>query len=46
MLPLQRGKGVIFLAIHSGSWELASVVGGVTKGPIMWWPMTSPNCPN
>ena len=25
------GKGVIFLAIHSGSWELASVVGGVTK---------------
>jgi KDO2-lipid IV(A) lauroyltransferase len=30
---LQRGKGVIFLALHSGSWELASVVGGVTKGP-------------
>jgi Kdo2-lipid IVA lauroyltransferase/acyltransferase len=27
-----RGKGVIFLAIHSGSWELASVVGGITKG--------------
>ena len=27
------GKGVILLAIHSGSWELASVVGGVTKGP-------------
>jgi len=26
------GKGVILLAIHSGSWELASVVGGVTKG--------------
>jgi KDO2-lipid IV(A) lauroyltransferase len=25
------GKGVILLAIHSGSWELASVVGGVTK---------------
>ena len=30
---LTLGKGVIFLAIHSGSWELASVVGGVTKGP-------------
>jgi len=30
---LAHGKGVIFLAIHSGSWELASVVGGVTKGP-------------
>ena len=29
---LTLGKGVIFLAIHSGSWELASVVGGVTKG--------------
>jgi len=28
---LERGRGVIFLAIHSGSWELASVVGGVTK---------------
>jgi mitochondrial fission protein ELM1 len=28
---LARGRGVIFLAIHSGSWELASVVGGVTK---------------
>jgi len=27
------GKGVILLAIHSGSWELASVVGGVTKRP-------------
>ena len=27
------GKGVILLAIHSGSWELASVVGGVTKEP-------------
>ncbi len=27
------GRGVILLAIHSGSWELASVVGGVTKGP-------------
>jgi Kdo2-lipid IVA lauroyltransferase/acyltransferase len=25
------GKGVILLAFHSGSWELASVVGGVTK---------------
>ena len=25
------GKGVILLAIHSGSWELASVVGGITK---------------
>jgi len=25
------GRGVILLAIHSGSWELASVVGGVTK---------------
>ena len=30
---LSLGKGVILLAIHSGSWELASVVGGVTKGP-------------
>jgi len=29
---LLLGKGVIFLAIHSGSWELASVVGGITKG--------------
>jgi len=30
---LVPGKGVIFLAIHSGSWELASVVGGIiTKG--------------
>ena len=29
---LALGKGVIFLAIHSGSWELASVVGGVTGG--------------
>ncbi len=28
-----RGKGVILLASHSGSWELASVVGGVTKRP-------------
>ena len=28
---LERGRGVIFLALHSGSWELASVVGGVTK---------------
>jgi len=27
------GHGVILLAIHSGSWELASVVGGVTKRP-------------
>jgi len=27
------GHGVILLAIHSGSWELASVVGGITKGP-------------
>jgi len=32
-IALERGKGVILLAIHSGSWELASVVGGVTKGP-------------
>ena len=30
---LSLGKGVIFLAIHSGSWELASVVGGITKCP-------------
>ncbi len=29
---LALGKGVIFLAIHTGSWELASVVGGITKG--------------
>jgi len=29
---LALGRGVILLAIHSGSWELASVVGGVTKG--------------
>ncbi|MDE2222538.1 MAG: mitochondrial fission ELM1 family protein [Candidatus Omnitrophica bacterium] len=29
---LARGKGVIFLAIHSGSWELASIIGGVTQG--------------
>jgi KDO2-lipid IV(A) lauroyltransferase len=29
---LGQGKGVIFLALHSGSWELASIVGGVTKG--------------
>ena len=28
---LALGKGVILLAIHSGSWELASVVGGVTN---------------
>ncbi len=28
---LARGHGVIFLAIHSGSWELASIVGGVTN---------------
>ncbi len=28
---LALGKGVIFLAVHSGSWELASVVGGITK---------------
>ncbi len=28
-----RGRGVILLAIHSGSWELASVVGGITKRP-------------
>jgi len=28
---ISLGKGVILLAIHSGSWELASVVGGVTK---------------
>jgi lauroyl/myristoyl acyltransferase len=27
------GRGVILLAFHSGSWELASVVGGVTKRP-------------
>ena len=27
------GRGVILLAIHSGSWEMASVVGGVTKRP-------------
>jgi len=27
------GRGVILLAIHSGSWELASVVGGITKRP-------------
>ncbi len=31
-LALANGKGVIFLAIHSGSWELASIIGGVTKG--------------
>ena len=30
---LARGRGVIFLALHSGSWELASVVGGVAKRP-------------
>jgi len=30
---LLPGRGAILLAIHSGSWELASVVGGVTKGP-------------
>ncbi|MDE2214215.1 MAG: mitochondrial fission ELM1 family protein [Candidatus Omnitrophica bacterium] len=29
---LSKGKGVIFLAIHSGSWELASIIGGVTNG--------------
>ncbi len=29
---LKKGKGVIFLAVHSGSWELASVVGGLVKG--------------
>jgi KDO2-lipid IV(A) lauroyltransferase len=29
---LSRGKGVVFLAIHSGSWELASVVGGISNG--------------
>lgn len=28
---LARGKGVVLLAIHEGSWELASVVGGITK---------------
>ncbi|MBF0504575.1 MAG: mitochondrial fission ELM1 family protein [Candidatus Omnitrophica bacterium] len=28
---LKLGRGVILLAIHSGSWELASVVGSVTK---------------
>jgi len=27
---LSRGKGLIFLAIHSGSWELASIVGSET----------------
>ena len=32
-LALKGGKGVILLAIHSGSWELASVVGGGTKVP-------------
>ncbi len=30
---VEHGRGVILLAIHSGSWELASVVGGITKGP-------------
>jgi len=29
---LALGRGVIFLAIHSGSWELASVIGGVVEG--------------
>ena len=32
-IAAERGKGVILLAIHSGSWELASVVGGITKRP-------------
>lgn len=30
---LALGRGVIFLAVHSGSWELASIIGSVTKGP-------------
>ena len=32
-LETDHGRGVILLAIHSGSWELASVVGGITKRP-------------
>jgi KDO2-lipid IV(A) lauroyltransferase len=30
---MAQGKGVILLAIHSGSWELASVVGAAARGP-------------
>jgi len=30
---LTKGKGVIFLAIHSGSWELASMVGSLCDQP-------------
>jgi KDO2-lipid IV(A) lauroyltransferase len=29
---LAVGKGVILLAVHSGSWELGSVVGGIIRG--------------
>ncbi|MBF0510779.1 MAG: mitochondrial fission ELM1 family protein [Candidatus Omnitrophica bacterium] len=28
---LSKGKGVIFLAVHSGSWELASIIGSLTN---------------
>jgi len=27
------GRGVILFGIHTGSWELASVIGSITKGP-------------
>ncbi len=27
---LKQGKGIIFLAVHSGNWELASIVGSMT----------------
>ena len=30
---IQRGKGVIFLAIHSGNWELSSLVGSMIGYP-------------
>ncbi|MBF0490614.1 MAG: lysophospholipid acyltransferase family protein, partial [Candidatus Omnitrophica bacterium] len=30
---LAKGKGCIFLAIHSGSWELASLVGSMSEHP-------------
>ncbi len=30
---LQKGKGVIFLAIHGGNWEIASLVGSVLGYP-------------
>lgn len=30
---MQKGKGLIFLAMHSGSWELASVVGSLSGYP-------------